>query len=100
MLNLTAGKSGVLIPVRVTPRGRKNGITGVRNGVLLVSVTPPPAEGAANAAVIEVLRKALHCPKSALSLWRGDKSRDKVISVSEIGLDDIKTRLEALIGAS
>ncbi len=100
MLNLTTGKNGVLIPVRVTPSGRKNGIAGVRNGVLLISVTAPPCEGAANAAVIEVMRKALRCPKRALSLWRGDKSRDKVISVGEIGLDDIETRLETLIGAS
>ncbi len=94
-LNLTTGKSGVLIPVRVTPRGRKNAITGARNGVLLISVTAPPVDGAANAAVIEVLRDTLRCAKSALSLSRGEKSRDKVIAVSGLDFDVVKTRLEA-----
>jgi uncharacterized protein YggU (UPF0235/DUF167 family) len=93
-VNLTSGKGGVLIPVRVTLRGRQNGITGVRGGVLLVSVTAPPAEGEANAAVIDVLRAALHCPKGALSLWRGDKSRDKVIAVTVLELNEVKARLE------
>lgn len=99
-LNLTTSKRGVLIPVRVTPRGRKNDITGVRNGSLLISVTAPPADGEANAAVIEVLCKALHCPKSALSLWRGDKARDKVISVTGIELDVIQSRLESISSVS
>lgn len=89
VLALTVSKSGVLIPIRVTPRGRKNGITGVRDGVLLISVTAPPADGAANAAVLDVLRGALHCPKSALTLWRGEKSRDKVIAVSGLEIEEI-----------
>ena len=83
----------MLIPLRVTPRGRKNGISGVRDGVLLVSVTAPPAKGAANEAVIEVLRDALHCPKSALTMWRGVKSRDKVIVVSGLETEDVQARL-------
>ena len=99
VINLTSGKNGVLVPVRVTPRGRKNSITGVRHGVLLISVTVPPIDGAANGAVIEVLREVLRCPKSALSVERGKKSRDKVICVSEIALDALQTRLEAAIGA-
>ena len=92
-LNLTAGKEGVLVPVRVTPRGRKNGISGVREGALLISVTAPPVEGAANAAVIDVLHKALRCPKSSLSLWRGQKSRDKVIAVAGLDLNTVRARL-------
>lgn len=93
-LNLSEDKNGVLIPVRVTPRGRANAVTGARNGVLSLAVTAPPAEGAANAAVIEVLSDALRCPKSALTIRRGVKSRDKVVVVTGLSLDDVRARLQ------
>lgn len=82
-----------MIPVRITPRGGRNAVTGVRNGALLISVTAPPAEGAANAAVINVLREVLRCPKSALELHRGQKSRDKVIAVSGLSANGVRERL-------
>ena len=94
MLNLSADKTSVLIPVRVTPRGRANAITGARGDTLLIAVTAPPAEGQANAAVIEVLSEALHHPKSALTIRRGDKARDKLVAVSGLGLDEVRARLE------
>ncbi len=93
-VNLTEVKNEVLIPVRVTPRGRTNAVTGARNGALTLVVTAPPAEGAANAAVIQVLSDALRCAKCALSLQRGEKSRDKVIAVVGLGIDEVRTRLE------
>ena len=39
--------------------------------VLKVRVTAPPAEGAANAAVLKTLSSALGLPKSALTLAAG-----------------------------
>ena len=96
-VNLSEDKNGVLIPVRVTPRGRANAITGARNGALTLSVTAPPAEGKANAAVIAVLSDALGCPKSALSIRRGDKSRDKVVAVAGLERDAVRDRLAKLL---
>lgn len=93
-VNLSSDKAAVLIPVRVTPRGRADAVTGMRNGALTIAVTAPPIEGAANAAVIEVLSEALRCPKSALSIRRGEKSRDKVVAVAGLSLDEVRARLE------
>ncbi len=93
VVNLTESKNGVLIPIRVTPRGHKNSIVGVRDGVLLISVSAPPVKNAANEAVIEVLHDALRCPKNALTLGRGNKSRDKVIVVSGLEIEDVRARL-------
>lgn len=64
MSGITIGsdKNGTLLPVRVQPRGRTDAVEGVRNEVLLVSVSAAPADGAANAAVIEVVAQALGCP--------------------------------------
>jgi uncharacterized protein (TIGR00251 family) len=90
---VTAAKAGTLVPVRVKPRGRANIIEGVRNGMLLVSVTAAPTEGAANAAVIEVLAAALGWPKSQVHIERGHKSREKIICLSSLSAEEVCARL-------
>jgi uncharacterized protein (TIGR00251 family) len=72
--------SGRFLTVRVTPNARSNKVI-VENGTIRIGVTVPPADGAANAAVIKLLSKALGVPKSRLTLIKGHKSRDKVIQV-------------------
>lgn len=71
---------GHCLSVRVTPNARSNNVA-VENGTIRIGVTVPPAEGAANAAAIKLLSKALGVPKSRLTLIKGHKSRDKVIQV-------------------
>ena len=93
---LQQSKQGILLPVRVKPRGKANKIEGVRDGALLVSVTAAPTDGQANAAVIETLAKALGCAKSTLSLARGQKSREKMVCISQVSLEEIEFRLTAL----
>jgi uncharacterized protein (TIGR00251 family) len=95
-LRLTTGKDGVLVPVRVKPRARANKIEGVRDGVLLVSVNAPPVEGAANAAILEVLAQALSCAKSTLHVARGEKARDKIICVRQLDLAQVRARLASI----
>ncbi len=94
-MKLTQSKNGVLIPIRVKPRARANKIDGVRNGVLLLSVSAPPVDSAANDAVIAVLSKALHVAKSTLSLAHGHKSRDKTVAVTQLPEEEIAARLTA-----
>jgi uncharacterized protein (TIGR00251 family) len=73
---------GVLrFAVRVTPRASRAAITGVHDGALKVSLTAPPVEGAANAALIELLAKALDVPKRAVRIEHGDHNRHKTISI-------------------
>jgi uncharacterized protein (TIGR00251 family) len=91
---LSADKNGVLLAVRVKPRGSKNEVVGWRNGALVVVVTAAPSDGAANAAVIEVLAGALRCPKSTLMLARGHKSRDKQVRLLQLSLEEAHERLQ------
>jgi len=95
-ISLGSDKGGVLIPVRVKPRGRANATEGVRNGALLVSVTAAPADGAANAAVIEVVAAALNCPRGRVVIVRGHKSRDKLLRIAELPPEEVQMRLGAL----
>jgi hypothetical protein len=74
------------IAVKVTPRSAKPGIGGWRIGAdgreqLEVRVAEAPADGAANAAVVALLAKALGLSRSEVSITAGQASRHKRLSV-------------------
>lgn len=76
----------MILTVRVTPRGGRDAVEGwardaAGRPVLKVRVAAAPADGAANAAVIALLAKALKLPKSSLALVSGDTARVKRIEV-------------------
>ena len=85
------------IAIRVTPRSAKPGIGGWRAGAdgreeLEMRVAQAPADGAANAAVVALLAKALGVPKSEVRVVAGGTSRHKRIDVS-LDLDEVRRRL-------
>ena len=81
MVALRREGARVSFSVRVTPRASGNAITGERDGTLLVRVSAPPAEGAANAAVVKLLAKALDVAPSTVRIDAGSSSRTKRVSV-------------------
>lgn len=83
MLALRRAGGRITFTVRVTPRASRSAIAGERDGVLLVRVTAPPAEGAANAAVVRLLARALDVPASDVRIERGAAARTKLVSVRE-----------------
>ncbi|MFN4088950.1 MAG: DUF167 domain-containing protein [Alphaproteobacteria bacterium] len=73
--------------MRLTPRAKRPGYLGVAADAggrprLLVAVAAPPVEGAANAAMIDVLAAAWRVPRSALSIRSGAGSREKVVHLA------------------
>ena len=84
---ITSKPGGVEIAVRVIPRARKRGIAGTREGALLVRLTAPPVEGAANAELIALLSHILKVPKSAISILSGQTGRGKRVGVSGITIE-------------
>lgn len=79
--------------VRVTPRSARDAVEGFdEGGVLQVRVTAPPADGAANAAVREVLAKALGLPARDVVLLSGATARVKVFEV-ELEEAEVRRRL-------
>ncbi|WP_439124845.1 DUF167 domain-containing protein [Marivita sp.] len=69
--------SGTTLAVRVTPNARVNKVE-MESDRIKVSVTSPPADGQANSAVIKLLAKALGVAKTRLTLFQGQKTRDKL----------------------
>lgn len=69
------------IEVRVTPRGGRDSIDGVRDGQLLVRVAAAPADGAANEVVLRLVAQAAGVPRRAARLIAGATSRHKLVVV-------------------
>lgn len=68
--------------VRLTPRAGREGISGLdEHGRLRVSVSSPPVDGKANAALVHLLAKALGVASSRVILIRGLHPRDKTVEV-------------------
>lgn len=79
--------------VRLTPRSRRADLGPERDGVLVVRVTAPPVDGKANAALCRLLAARAGVPKGAVTVVRGQSSRDKVVSVEGISDEDLRARL-------
>lgn len=69
------------IAVHVTP-GARNETVRIEGDTVRLRVTAPPADGAANAAVLRLLAQALAIPASKLTLIRGATGRVKLIGVT------------------
>ncbi len=78
---------GVRVAVRLTPRGGQDALDGVTadadgRALLLVRVSAPAVDGAANAALVAFLAAALRVPKSAVVIRSGAGSRIKILHVA------------------
>jgi hypothetical protein len=67
--------------VRVTPGARRNDVT-IDGSTVRLRITAPPADGAANNAVLGLLAAALSRPRRDLTLLRGATGRIKLISIA------------------
>jgi uncharacterized protein YggU (UPF0235/DUF167 family) len=83
----SATPDGLILRVRVTPRGGRDVLDGVEalsdgRQVVRIRVRAAPEDGAANEAVRRLVAKALGRPASAVSLRAGATARVKALFVS------------------
>ncbi len=71
----------VWLGLRVQPKASRNSLAVQPDGRIKASITAPPADGAANAALCELIADELQVPKSAVRVVRGEKSREKVVAI-------------------
>lgn len=86
-----AGK--ILLAVRVKPRASRSRAAGVKNGVLELSVTAPPAQGQANRAAGALLAELLGVSRTRVELVSGAASRNKRFAVQGLSAEDVASRL-------
>jgi len=93
-LDLRDAGGGITLRVRVQPRASRDGLSGEREGALVVRLTAPPVEGAANEALSRLLGKTLGVAPSAVRVVSGASGRNKVVSVAGLDAATARARLE------
>lgn len=93
-------KDGVVLHVRLTPKSGRDAVEAIASlsdgqKVLKVRVRAVPEDGAANAALLAVLAKFLHIPKSKIRLETGATARIKSLFI-EMDLQTLRDRLDTL----
>jgi uncharacterized protein (TIGR00251 family) len=89
--------AGVAFAVRVLPRSGRTAVAGVRGDALLVRLAAAPVDGAANEALTAFIADLFDCPRSAVSLTSGEKSRDKRVAIDGITSQRFTTTLSAIL---
>jgi uncharacterized protein (TIGR00251 family) len=77
----------VILNVRVIPRASRSAVAGKRGDALLVRLSAPPVDGAANEALVEFLAKTFGRPRR----------NDKRVEIEGLSDDELASRLSAIL---
>lgn len=80
------------VEVRVVPNAPRSEVVGWHAGALKVKLHAPPVDGKANQALGDFLAGELGLPRRAVTLLRGDTSRQKVLRLAGCTLADLRRR--------
>jgi uncharacterized protein len=81
--------------VRLTPRGGRDALEGwarddKSQAYLKARVSAPPVNGAANAALVALVAKALKVSRGSIRIGSGDQSRLKILEIDGLGQADLE----------
>lgn len=79
--------------MRVYSGAPRSEVVGFTDGAWRVKVAAPPVKGKANRELIAYLSRQLGVSKDALTIVRGHTSRNKVVAVAGMSLEDVAERL-------
>lgn len=83
--------------VLLSPRARANALVGLQGGDLKIKISAPPAEGAANRALMKYLSGLLDHNVSRFSLTAGQRGRRKIVRIEGLTEADLWARLNSLL---
>ena len=82
-----------ILRLRIVPNAKRSEVVGLHGEAIKVKIQAPAMEGKANEALREFLAERLNLPVRALEIVAGEKSRDKLIAVEGLELDEARDRL-------
>ncbi len=74
----------------MVPRAKATGAGGVRDGALVIRLTAPPVDDAANRQLAAFLAERLRVPSRAVRIVSGEHGRRKVVEIA--GVDEAACR--------
>jgi uncharacterized protein len=80
------------IAIKAIPNAPRNEVVGWLGDALKVKVHAPPVEGRANQVLCEFLADTLGVPRRAVTVVRGDTSRQKVVRVAGLSIEQLRAR--------
>ncbi len=90
---MSASAPSCTLEIKAVPNAPRSAIVGWLGSALKVKVHAPALEGRANDELCSFLADALDVPRRNVTLLRGDTSRQKLVRVDGLTLDDAKRRL-------
>lgn len=96
-IHLTPTAVGVTLRIKVVPGASRNRVVGLLGDAVKVAVSKAPEGGAANRAVVELLAGALSIARKQVEIVKGQTNPRKEVLVRGVALDELRTRLAALL---
>jgi uncharacterized protein (TIGR00251 family) len=87
--------SVALLKLRVVPNARRSEVMGAYGEAVKVKVATPAVDGKANVALLEFLAQKLGVPVRTLKLAAGEKSRNKLLEISDLDTETARGKLLA-----
>lgn len=81
------------LDLKIVPNAPRNEVAGWLGEALKIKVHAPALEGRANDELCEFLADKLKLPRRAVTLLRGEKSRQKTVRLDGLTLAEAKQRL-------
>lgn len=74
-------EGSVTLTLHIQPGARRTEVAGLHGDALKIRIAAPPVEGAANAALLDFLKKRFAVPAAQIILKHGASGRHKVVEV-------------------
>jgi uncharacterized protein (TIGR00251 family) len=89
----TAPVACCTVAIKAIPNAPRSEVVGWLGEALKVKVHAPPVEGRANDALCEFLAATLALPRRAVTVLRGDTSRQKIVRIEGLAREEVLARL-------
>jgi uncharacterized protein len=86
------------LAIKVIPNAPRTEIAGWLGDALKVKVHAPPIDGRANVALCTFVADTLDLPRRAVSIARGDTSRQKLLRIEGLTAAELRVRLAPTAG--
>lgn len=83
------------LAIKAIPNASRDEVVGWLGDALKVKLRAPALEGRANEALLDLLAAWLSLPRRAITLVRGEKSRQKIVEIAGMTIEALNERVKA-----